>query len=44
MVNDLDATLKNPLMAFLIYVAALVFLEDFVMDHSHESEDNLNFL
>ncbi|KFZ14893.1 hypothetical protein V501_03000 [Pseudogymnoascus sp. VKM F-4519 (FW-2642)] len=44
MVNDLDATFKNPLMAFSIYVAALVFLEDFVMDHSHQSEDNLNFL
>lgn len=44
MVNDLDATLKNLLMAFSIYVAALVFLEDFVMDHGHQSEDNLNFL
>ncbi|OBT99229.1 hypothetical protein VE01_02747 [Pseudogymnoascus verrucosus] len=44
MVNDLDATLKNPLMAFSMYMAALVFLEDFVMDHSDQSEDNLNFL
>lgn len=43
-VNDLDAALKNPLMAFSVYVAALVFLEDFVGDHNHQSEDNLNFL
>ncbi|KFY48869.1 hypothetical protein V495_00960 [Pseudogymnoascus sp. VKM F-4514 (FW-929)] len=43
-VNDLEATLKNPLMAFSVYVAALVFLEAFVSDHNHQSEENLNFL
>lgn len=43
-VNDLYSALKNPLMAFSAYVAASVFLDDFMADHNHQSEDNLNFL
>ncbi|KFY08415.1 hypothetical protein V492_06239 [Pseudogymnoascus sp. VKM F-4246] len=43
-VNYLDVALKNPMMAFSAYVAASVFLEDFVTDHNQQSGDNLNFL
>jgi hypothetical protein len=42
--TDLDTALKNPMMAFSAYMAALVFLEDFMTDHNHPSEDNLDFL
>jgi hypothetical protein len=44
MITELDAALKNPLMAFSAYMAALVFLQDFMTDHNHQSEDNLDLL
>ncbi|KAH8593906.1 hypothetical protein B0O99DRAFT_662465 [Bisporella sp. PMI_857] len=44
MITDLDTALKNPLMAFSAYIAALVFLEDFIRDQSHQSEDSLQFI
>ena len=44
MITDLESALKNPLMAFSAYTAALVFLEDYMTDHDSQSEDNLHFL
>ncbi len=44
MVVDLHSALKNPLMAFSAYMAALVFLEDYMIDQNQQSEDDLHFL
>jgi hypothetical protein len=44
MITDINAALMNPLLSFSAYMAALVFLEDFMTEHNHQSEDNLNFL
>ncbi|KAH6700573.1 hypothetical protein BKA61DRAFT_620792 [Leptodontidium sp. MPI-SDFR-AT-0119] len=44
MIIDLETALKNPMMAFSAYMAALVFLEDYTTDYNHQSENNLQFL
>ncbi|KAK3393442.1 binuclear zinc transcription factor [Podospora didyma] len=44
MINDVKVAFKNPLMVFAAYMAALVFLDDFVIEHSCQSESSLDFL
>lgn len=43
-ISDLDTALRNPIMAFSMYMSALIFLEDFTMEQSDSSKDNLVFL
>ncbi|KAM0332103.1 hypothetical protein ACHAQA_002375 [Verticillium albo-atrum] len=44
MTPNLEATLQNATLTFATYMAALVFLENFAAEHSHQSEGNMEFL
>ncbi|KAK0704044.1 hypothetical protein B0T26DRAFT_658509 [Lasiosphaeria miniovina] len=44
MITDIRVAFKNPLMVFSVYMAALVFLDDFATEHGSQSESNLEFL
>ncbi|KAK0610597.1 hypothetical protein B0T17DRAFT_500407 [Bombardia bombarda] len=44
MIVDMSTALKNPLMVFSAYMAALVFLDDFTTDRGQSSESNLLFI
>ncbi|KAK3348734.1 binuclear zinc transcription factor [Lasiosphaeria hispida] len=44
MMADIEPAIKHPLIAFATYMAASVFLEDFVGEYNKQSEANLDFL
>ncbi|KAH8646722.1 fungal-specific transcription factor domain-containing protein [Xylariales sp. PMI_506] len=43
-IPDLQTALQNPILSFSAFMAALIFLEDFITDHDSQNEDDLNFL
>ena len=42
--SDLEVALQNPILLFSVYLAALVFLDDAITEHAHESKTHLDLL
>ena len=42
--TNIELSLKTPINAFTVFMAAMVLIEDFSREESHQTKDNLDFL